>query len=222
MEASQKAPVDQQGLPSLRFSIEGAWAVEHAATPQLGFALRIENSGNVAVRSITLNVQLRIDATRRSYDRATKDRLAELFGWPHEFGRAVRSLLWTQTSAVVPAFSDSTVFELLIGCTYDFEVASAKYLDALRDGDIPVEFLFSGTVFYAAEGFLRVLHVPWDREASFSLPVAVWRQTMERHFPSSAWLRLQKDTFDRLYAYRAHNRLLDWESTLERLLDEAG
>ena len=35
-------------------------------------------------------------------------------------------------------------------CTYDLEVAASRYLDALADGEVPLEFLFSGSVFYAA------------------------------------------------------------------------
>ena len=35
-----------------------------------------------------------------------------------------------------------------VTCTYDFDVVGTKYFAALEDGEIPLEFLFSGTVFY--------------------------------------------------------------------------
>jgi hypothetical protein len=32
-----------------------------------------------------------------------------------------------------------------VTCTYDLEVVAAKYFYALEDGEVPLEFLFSGT-----------------------------------------------------------------------------
>ena len=64
--------------------------------------------------------------------------------------------------------------------------------------------------------------IGWDREAEYALPVSVWRETMDRYFPGSAWLRLDRDTFDRLYAYRARHALPSWEHALDRLLDAEG
>ena len=36
--------------------------------------------------------------------------------------------------------------------------------------------------------------------------VRVWREAMDRHFPGTAWLRLRRDTFDRLHAVKARQR----------------
>jgi hypothetical protein len=41
---------------------------------------------------------------------------------------------------------------------------------------------------------------------------------MDRYFPGSAWLRLERETFDRLYAYRSRHALPSWEHTLDHLL----
>ena len=48
---------------------------------------------------------------------------------------------------MVPGFSGATQVNLPLECTYDFEVGSAKYLHALREGTISLQFLFSGTIF---------------------------------------------------------------------------
>jgi hypothetical protein len=61
-----------------------------------------------------------------------------------------------------------------------------------------------------------------DCEASFALPVRLWREAMERSFGDSIWLRLDRDAFDRLYAYRAKRALGTWEATVDELLREAG
>jgi hypothetical protein len=122
----------------------------------------------------------------------------------------------------VPAFAGSTVVELHVPCTYDFDVVASKYLDALDGGEVPLELLFSGTVFYLDRRALRVVQLPWDREARYSLPVAVWREALERAFPGTAWLRMRRDVFDRLQAYKASRALLTWDAALEELLERSG
>ena len=34
------------------------------------------------------------------------------------------------------------------------------------------------------------------------MPVTVWREAMDVHFPGQAWLRLERGAYDRLAAYR--------------------
>jgi hypothetical protein len=170
---------------------------------------------------VMLDVQLRIAATQRGYDEAEQALLAELFGEPHRWADTLRGLLWTQATLVVPPFDGSTVADLYVPCTYDFDVAAAKYLAALGDGDVPLELLFSGTVFYStAAGLLQTAQIPASAEADYRLPVAVWRETMDRHFPGVAWLRVGRATFERLHAYRSRHALPSWEATLDRLLGE--
>ena len=157
-----------------------------------------------------------------SENKRTQERLVELFGRPEDWGRYLHALHWTTLNVNVPAFSRSTLVDLHVPCTYDLEVTGAKYLNALGDGEVPLEFLFSGTVFYAAAGgLLQVARIDWESEAAYKLPVGVWREMMDRHFPDSSWLRLRRDQFDRLATYRAANALLTWEATVESLLDAA-
>ena len=139
-------------MPDLEFSVEGAEVQEFAAVPSLVFKLRIENLGGEPVRSVALNTQVRIAATQRHYGAGEQDLLLELFGEPHRWGETLRSLLWTHTVLQVPRFSGSTVVDMPITCTYDLEVAATKYFHALEDGEVPLEFLFSGSVFYAGAG----------------------------------------------------------------------
>ncbi|MBX6365817.1 MAG: hypothetical protein IRZ00_18365 [Gemmatimonadetes bacterium] len=206
------------------FAVEGAGVVEYAAVPTLRFALRIGAPAGQSVRALSLAVQVRIAAERRTYDAQEKIRLHDLFGAPERWGTTLRSLLWTHAAAQVPGFTGTARIDLPVPCTYDFEVTAAKYLHALGDdGVVPLEFLFSGSVFYAgAGGLLQVGRLGWDREARFAMPVAVWRRAMDHYFPSAAWLRLHRDTFDRLAAFRARRALPTWEAALDALLDAAG
>jgi uncharacterized protein DUF6084 len=207
--------------PALAFAVVNAERVEHAAAPTLGFSLRVEAPGGEAIRSVLLDVQLQIAARRRRYEPEAQERLLELFGPVKDWGATLRNLLWTRTTLVVPQFSGSTVVALQIPCTYDMDVLASKYLDALADGEVPLEFLFSGTVFYAGPaGQLQAARIAWDRDAEYQLPVRVWRETMDHHFPGTAWLRLPKPSFDRLCAYKARNAYSSWEQALGELLGE--
>lgn len=194
-------------------------ALEHAVVPTLCFRVAID-AGGADVRSLALNVQLRIDAARRAYDAGERERLFELYGAPADWGRTLRSLRWTTASLTVPGFEGATTVDLHVPCTYDFDVVAAKYLHAVGDGDVPLELLFSGTVFFTESGRLQVVRLPWDREARCNLPVAVWREAIERVFGGTAWLRVRRDLFDRLQAYKSSRALLTWDAALEELLPD--
>lgn len=217
--ASSGRFVEAAPIPQLDFAIEDAGPLERAAAPTLRFGLRISAAGREPIRSIVLDVQVQIASRRRPYDDATEQRLYELFGEPERWGSTLRTLPWTRATLAVPPFTGATTVDLAVPCTYDFEVAASRYLDALRDGDVPLEFLFGGTVFYAdAGGLLKTARIAWDREADYRLPVRVWRETMDHYFPGSAWLRLRRDSFDRLYAYKARNALTSWEDAVDSLV----
>ena len=204
---------------ALAFRVEGAEPLAFAAVPTLRFALAIESAGPEPIRSLLLDVQLQIAARRRGYDGDEQARLLDLFGEPARWGTTLRTLPWTRATLVVPGFAGATVAALDVPCTYDFEVAASKYLHALRDGAVPLQFLFSGTIFsQGARGF-AVQQVPWDREDHFEMPVSVWRDLMQQHYPNTGWLRLDRDTLDGLAAYRSARGLLSLDEAVTSLLD---
>ena len=204
-------------VPALAFAVDGAAPVEHAAVPTLAFALRIE--ADRPVRSILLDTQVQIAVRRRPYGPADHDRLFDLFGAPGDWATTLRTLLWTRLTTVVPPFESATVAQLLVACTYDLEVAASRYFAALSEGEVPLELLFSGTVLYAEGDRLQAVRIPWEQEAEYRLPLSVWRETMDRHFPHSAWLRLGRESFDRLSAFRSRGVLGSWDAAVGALLD---
>jgi hypothetical protein len=205
-------------VPEVAFAVVDAARVEHAAVPTLRFVLRADSAG-APVRSILLDTQIRIAARRRRYAAAATDRLFELFGPREDWATNLNSLLWTRMTTVVPAFTGTTTVDLDVPCSYDLEVAASRYLDALADGEVPLEFLFSGALFYSgADGRLQTARISWEAEAEYRLPVAVWKETMERHFPGSAWLRVDKATFDRLCTYKSTRALPTWAEVFDELL----
>jgi len=207
-------------VPDLSFAIAGAAAVPYAAAPLLAFQLQIANAPpDEPIQAVTLQCQIRIEPLRRRYAVTEHEELRDLFGEPERWGKTMHSMLWTHAHLGVPAFTGSTTVDLPVPCTYDFNVAAAKYFYALEDGEVPLLLLFSGTIFYeTAGGALQIAQIPWEKEATFRLPVTIWKQLMDLYYPNSAWLCLRADVFDRLYRYKIRGGLPTWEQTLESLL----
>ena len=207
-------------MPALTFRVENAQAQPFAAAPTIAFRLHVANpDSQQAIQSIALRCQILIEAARRHYVAQEREGLRDLFGEPDRWSQTVRSLLWTHVSANVPAFSGVITTNLAVPCTFDFNVAAAKYFHALQDEDVPLCFQFSGTVFYAAaNGTLQIDQIGWDKEARFKLPARVWREMMDHYYPNSAWLRLRRDAFDRLHEYKRRRGMATWEEAIDSLL----
>lgn len=205
-------------MPDLHFQVENVSATPNAAIPQLSFNVRIANLEPEPVHSIALRVQVQIEPVRRRYTAAEQGHLKELFGEPERWSKSVHPLLWTNANVNVSSFTGSTVIEVPVPCTFDFNVAVTKYCYGLDDGDLPITLLFSGTVFYAGPMGMQIAQIPWERDANCRMPIAVWKQMMELHYPNVAWLCLRRDVFDRIAEYKARYSIATWEQTLERML----
>lgn len=211
-------------MPDLSFEVVGAEIPTYTVLPMINFKLRIVNMPEEEhIQNVNLRCQIMLTVTRRRYNAEEKAKLRELFGEPERWGKTLRTFLWTHVSTVVPQFSGSTTIDVVVPCTYDMEVVSTKYFDALQDGEIPLTFLFSGTVFYKGEdGRLQIGQISWSLEALYRLPVAVWKEVIETYWPNTNWLRMDKDIFDRLYDYKITHSLITWEKVFEQLLQASG
>jgi Family of unknown function (DUF6084) len=212
-------------MPDLSFEVISAEVAPYSVIPLLIFKMRIVNEvEEEQIQNISLKSQIMLTVTQRRYSAEEKAKLKDLFGEPERWGKTLRTFLWTNVTTVVPRFSGSTiVVDLPVPCSYDFEVVSTKYFNALKDGEIPLNFLFSGTIFYEGEvGNLQIGQIPWSKEANYRLPVALWKDAIATAFPNTAWIRLQKDVFDQLYQYKITHGLITWEEVLARLLRASG
>lgn len=209
-------------MTDLGFSVLDVAAEPYAVAPTLLVRVRIDEGSGAAVHALALRAQVRIQPQRRRYDDAEESGLLDLFGPRQRWAETMKPFLWMHVTAMVPGFTGQTEVELALPCTYDFEVAAAKYLQALRGGDVPLVLLFSGTVFARAGSGMAVTQIPWDREATYSMPVRVWRQTMDSHFPGSQWLRLDRDTVAALSRYKGERGFTSLEEAVTSLLAEAG
>lgn len=209
-------------MPDLTFHIAGAEALAYSAVPMIVLKLRIGTTPEEqGVHTIALRCQVQIDPAKRRYSAREQGRLHDLYGEPSRWAQTVRPLHWMNTSVTVPSFRGEITVNLELPCSFDFNAAATKYFHALETGEITLTVMFSGTVFYAeSDGRLQATQIPWDREASYRLPVAVWTQMMDAHYPNSAWLCLRRDAFEKLLDYKVSNAIPTFERAVEELLQQ--
>jgi Family of unknown function (DUF6084) len=205
-------------MSELSFSVLDLFAEPYAVAPQLTARLRITESTGEVIHAIALRAQVRIEPQRRQYSGEEERGLLDLFGARERWYDTLKPFLWMQTGTMVQGFTGAAEVNLALPCTYDFDVTASKYLHALRDGAVSVVLLFSGTVFTRGQRGFGIEQVPWDREARFDLPVAVWRELIDHYYPNSGWLRLDRGLLDRLAAFKAERGFTTWDETLGTLL----
>ncbi|MFC5955116.1 DUF6084 family protein [Streptomyces pratens] len=208
-------------MTGFTFACTGVRADPYAAGPTLVFRLRITASPGTRVHALALRCQIRIEPARRGYGDAEAEALADLFGERSRWGSSLHPVQFAQVPVMVQGFTGETETDLVVPCTYDMDIASSRYFHALEEGEVPLLMLFSGTAFTGAGGF-HVEPVPWDREATFRMPVKTWQEMVEQHFPGSGWIRLPRDAMDALLAHRSRQALPSWQATVEHLLHSAG
>jgi hypothetical protein len=206
--------------PEPEFEVLGAAGRRHAAVPALDFEVHVSEPSGRRVYLIALSAQVMIEPARRSYDAATHEALIELFGPPERWAVTTRSLVWHKADVLVPTFTGSTTFRIPVPCSYDLELAAAKYFYSLQDGEVPLGFNLNGTVFYEEDGRLQMSLVPWSCSAEFRLPVATWRELVEHYYPHTGWVTLQDRTLAAVQAEKRRRRLPTIDATVAQLLEE--
>ncbi len=209
--------------PEVEFAVLGARPVKYAAAPMLALDLEVTETGGRQVYMLALSVQLMIEPARRAYDEAAHERLVELFGAPERWAVTTRSLVWATLDVVVPAFTGRTTVTVPIACHYDLELAAAKYLHSLTDGEAPLALHFNGMVYYPGEdGSLQIVLLPWSNSIGFRMPVRVWQETIAHYYPGTAWVGLRAETLRALQRAKLARGLATLDDTLSALLDEGG
>jgi hypothetical protein len=208
-------------MTELVFDCLGARADRYAVAPAMSFSLRISNTGGEKVEAIALRCQIRIEPSRRRYSAAEAERLNDLFGETQRWAETLRPMQFTNVAMMVPRFTGSIELDLPVMLSYDLEIGSTRYFAGLDGGEVPLLLLFSGSVFTVADGKMSVTQVPWSKEASYRLPVSIWREAIDAHFPNSSWIKLSATAMDELLRFKLRRGLPTWESAVLALLDEA-
>jgi hypothetical protein len=208
-------------MPDIDFDCREVVVDPYAAGPTAVFHMTARESTGARVHAVALRCQIRIEPIQRHYSDHEATKVLDLFGDRTRWGSTLQPMQLAFLTQVLPSFTRSCDFDLVMPCSYDIDVAAHKYLTALEDGDIPLLLLFSGTVFTGRAGSLQVAPVPWHKETQVRMPVSVWRAAMDSHFGGQRWIRVDGETYDRLSAYRGEHMLTGWEATFGRLLGEA-
>ncbi|MCL2419429.1 MAG: DUF6084 family protein [Conexibacteraceae bacterium] len=208
--------------PEVEFEALGARPLRWAATPVLELELQVSETTGRRIYMIALTVQLMIDPARRRYDDETRSRLIELFGAPERWSVTTRSLVWCKLDVLVPAFTGQVTVPVPIACSYDMELAAAKYLHSLPDGEAPLALHFNGTIYYEGDdGGLQMVLVPWTKSIDFRMPVSVWRETVDHYYPNTGWVALRSETLEALGRAKLERGLATLDACVRALLEEA-
>ena len=184
----------QVAAPELAFAVRGARRVEHTAVPTLAFAIAVEAPAGAAIRSVLLDVQLQIAARRRAYDEASHDAAVRALRTGRRVGPTLRTLLWTRTTLVVPAVHRRhrrrparAVHVRHRGARHPLP-RRARATARCRSSSCSA----APSSTPARAGCCRRRGSRGSRRPGSGCPSRVWRETMDRHFPGTAWLRLRQ------------------------------
>jgi hypothetical protein len=194
-------------MAELVFDCTGARPDRYAVVPSFTLTLRISETTGQKVDAIALRSQIRIEPFRRAYSDTEAGRLHDLFGDKQRWADTVKPMQFTTISSMVPGFTGSIETDLPVPFSYDLQIASTRYFSSLDDGEIPLLLLFSGTIF---------------TQATFRLPVSLWREAVDAHFPDAAWITMSRQTLDDLIRFKTRHALPTWDATVAALLARAG
>jgi len=208
-------------MADLVFDCIGVEPDRYAVTPSMMLKLRISETSGQRIETIALRCQMRVEPARRRYTPDEEKRLNDLFGDTGRWADTLKPFQFTTVSAMVPGFVGNTELDLPVPFSYDLEIASARYFTSLETGEIPLLLLFSGTVFSVTDGRISVELVSWSKEAPCRIPVSVWREAIDVHFPNAAWIKMSMQTLDELQRFKNGRAILTWDATVRALLAEA-
>jgi hypothetical protein len=222
-DGAEERPTGDRGFgPEVTLEILGAAHEPFAAQPTLRFELSAFEPTDRPIYAISLKAQINLEPARREYDAETREELYELFGAPERWPSTTRSFLWCHASTLVNSFTGATTFGLEVPCTSDFEVAAARYISALPDGDVPITMHFTGRVLYQGpERQVQVVHLPWTTSASYRMPVSVWKNMIKHHHGNSGFVLLHDDTLAALSKYKRAHGLHSFDAVVLDLLEHA-
>ena len=208
-------------MADLTFDCIGARAERYAVLPSISLTLRISETSGQRIDTIALRCQIRIEPSRRRYSPDEEDRLRDLFGETTRWADTLKPMQFTTVSTMVTSFTGNTEVQVPVNFSYDLEIGSGRYFASLETGEIPLLLLFSGTIFSVVDGRMQVQQVPWSKEAAYRLPVSVWREAVDVHFPNMAWITMSRETLSGLERFKTERALPTWDATLNALLGEA-
>ena len=208
--------------PEVTFEVLGVAHEPFAAQPTLRFELSVFEPTDRPIYAISLTAQINFDPARRPYSNETKADLYELFGAPERWPSTTRSFLWTHATTIVHSFRGAITFGLEVPCTADLEMVASRYVSALPDGEVPLTMHFTGRIMYEGPNRqVQVLHLPWNTQASYKMPVSAWQNMINHHHGESGFIALHNDTLTDLKNYKRQHGLHSFDAVVLDMLKHA-
>ena len=208
-------------MSDLTFEVVGVAPERYCAAPTITFKVRITEMSGDSIYAVALRTQIMIEPQRRRYEPEEEQRLLAQFGERERWGQTLKPFFWATVGTMVTQFTESVEIDIQVPLTYDWELASTKFLHAIETGEVPVNLLFNGTIISKGESGFSIEPVPWNKEARFGVPAGIWRAVMDIYFPGQAWIRFERGTMDKLERFRTIRGLTSWERTFDVLLGES-
>ena len=127
-----------------------------------------------------------------------------------------------EIDVLVPAFTGATTFTIPFRSSFDLELAAAKYIYSLPDGNVPLIVQL-----HRHDLLPRGRRADADRAdplgllpRGFALPVSTWREMIRDHYPEGGWVALEPTRFDALAARKAELGLPSFDATVAALLED--
>ncbi len=206
-------------MSGLQFAITGMRMEPHAAVPLLMAGLSVSQGLDaMPVHTMALRCQVLIEPRGRAYSRNEEARLLDLFGQVPRWASSLHPIVWQHVDRVLPGFDAEGKIELPLTCSSDLDVGPIRYFHALEDGEVPLLFQYSGTVYRQTDHGYAIERIGWHQENRYRMPVSLWYDVMERYHPGTTWLRLSRCTMDELLAYKSKAGLTTMNEVVASLL----
>ena len=172
-------------MSDLTFEVVGVSPERYCAAPTITFRVRITEMSGDSIYAVALRTQIMIEPQRRRYEPEEEQRLLAQFGERERWGQTLKPFFWATVGTMVTQFTESVEIDIQVPLTYDWELASTKFLHAIETGEVPVNLLFNGTIISKGESGFSIEPVPWNKEARFGVPAGIWRAVMDIYFPGT-------------------------------------
>ena len=199
-------------MPELAFDVLEARPRAGGVSAAVELDLRVTTTGEVL--GGVLSVRIDVDTARRTLRDGDSAVFDEVVG-----PAAHRpQIAWTTVPVALPAFVGTTLIKIAVPCPLDLDQAATKLLHGLHGGRLPLLFLFSGTVLWAAPEGVRISLVPQSTECRFLLPVQTALDAIDAHWPGQVLIPVDRVTAARLWGHRGGHPT--WGLAVSALLDE--
>ena len=152
-------------------------------------AVPTERSG-VRVHAVALRCQVRVEPLRRRYSDHEAARVVDLFGDRPRWGQTMQPLQLAFLAQVLPGFTGAARSTSRCRAATTSRSPPTSTSPGSRRATCRCCCCSAAGLHRRRRASISVEPVPWHKEAPVRLPVAVWREAMDAHFPEQAWLRL--------------------------------